>query len=54
MAAYVCLQGQGHGATIFQLLVRDADRMEGATKVRVGAPPLGSPWVLQPLTFSRI
>lgn len=38
MSQCICLQGQGHGATIFRLAVCDADRMEGATKIRVGAP----------------
>lgn len=40
------MQGQGRGATIFPPPeVCKADRMEGARKVRVGAPPsaVGSP-----------
>lgn len=57
LVEHVCIcwlyvQGQGHGATIYRLLVRDADRT--CNKSTRGCTLLGSPWVLQPLTFPRI
>lgn len=46
------VQGQGHGATIFRLVGTWSNaRRNKSTR---GCTLLGSPWVLQPLTFSRI